>query len=110
MAIEQFDWRAVAIAYNRAAVVIGVLVEIAFAILADLPRELVGPKILFAPERLEVSREALVQPGVRPVGASQQVAPPLMRELVRDQRIAFEIEMRARVVQRIGSLCGRRSI
>src|SRR5260370_38702184 len=90
MAIEQFDWRAVAIAYNRAAVVIGVLVETAFAILADVPRELVGPKILFAPERIEVRREALVQPGVPPVAASQQVAPPLMREVVRDPRIALE--------------------
>src|SRR6266403_2051987 len=101
MAIEQFDRSAIAIAYDRTAIVIGILVEIAFAILADVPRELVGPKILFAPECLEVSREALVQPGVRPIAAGQQVAPPLMREFVRDQRIAFEIEMRARVVQRI---------
>src|SRR5882724_11434736 len=110
MAIEQVDWSAIAIAYDRPAIVIRVLIEIAFAILADVPRELVGPEILLAPERLEVSCEALVQPCVRPVAASQQIAPPLMRQFVRDQRIAFEIEMRARVVQRIGGLRGRRSV
>src|SRR5260370_20504052 len=110
MTIEKLDWRSVAIAYDRAAIAIGVLVEVAFAILADVPREFVGAKILLAPERFEVSREALVQPRVRPVAASQQVTPPLMREFVRDQRIAFEIEMCARVVQRIGGLRGRRSI
>src|SRR6267378_3369947 len=102
MTIEQIDRRAVAVAYDRPAIMIGILIEIAFAILADVPRELVGAKILLAPERFEVSREALVQPRVRPVAASQQVTPPLMRELVRDQRIAFKIEMRARVMQRIG--------
>src|SRR6267378_6533572 len=102
MAIEQVDWSAIAIAYDWPAIVVRVLIEIAFAILADVPRELVGPEILLAPERFEVSREALVQPRVRPIAASQQVAPPLMRELVRDQRIAFKIEMRARVMQRIG--------
>src|ERR1039458_4136216 len=100
MAIEQFDRRAISVAYDRAAVVIGVLFEIAFAILPDIPRELVGAEILFAPERLEVSREALVEPRVRPIAAGQQVAPPLMSELVRDQRIALEVEMRARVVKR----------
>src|SRR5712671_3475003 len=107
MAIKQVDWSAIAIAYDRPAIVIRVLIEIAFAILADVPRELVGAEILLAPERLEVSCEALVQPCVRPVAAGQQVAPPLMREFVRDQRIAFEIQMRTRVVQRIRGLrCG----
>src|SRR5882757_2246009 len=110
MTIEKLDWGAVAIAYDWPAIVIRVLVEIAFAILADVPCELVGPEIFFAPERLEVCREALDQPCVRPVAAGQQVAPPLMREFVRDQRIAFEIQMRARVMQRIGGLRGCRSI
>src|ERR1039458_7356161 len=75
---------------GSAAVVIGVLVEIGFAILPDIPRELVGAEILFAPQRLEVSRKALVEPRVRPIAAGQQIAPPLMSELVRDQRIALE--------------------
>src|ERR1700691_6455651 len=102
MAIEQMDRVAITIAYDRPAVVIGVLVKIALAILPDVPRELVGPEILLAPQRLEVSREALVEPRVRPIAAGQQVAPPLMRELVRDQRIALGVEMRRRVVQRAG--------
>src|SRR5882757_709115 len=55
MTIEQLDWGAIAIAHDWPAIVIGVLVEIAFAILADVPCELVGPEILLAPERLEVS-------------------------------------------------------
>src|ERR1700719_5407376 len=99
MAIEQIDRIAIAVAYDWAAVVIGVLVEIAFAILPDVPRELVGPEILLAPERLKVGREALVEPRVRPIATGKQVAPPLMRQFVRDQRIALEIKMRARVVQ-----------
>src|SRR5260370_32857342 len=107
MAIEEIDRRPVAIAYDRPAIVIRVLIEIAFAILADVPCELVGAEILLAPQRLEVSREALVQPCVRPIAAGQQVAPPLMSEFVRDQWIAFEIEMRTRVVQRIRGLSGR---
>src|SRR5713101_1687990 len=110
MTIEKLDRRPVAIAYDRPAIVIGVLVEIALAILTDVPCELVGAKILLAPERFEVSCEALVQPCVRPVAAGQQIAPPLMSEFVRDQRIAFEIEMRTRVVKGIGGLRGRRSI
>ncbi len=47
---------------------------------------------------------------MRPIAASQQVAPPLMSQLVRDQRIALEIEMRARVVQRAFGLRRRRRI
>ena len=34
----------------------------------------------------------------------------MMREFVRDQRIAFEIKMRPRVMQRIGGLRGRRRV
>src|SRR5208282_2374974 len=104
------DRIAIAVAYDRAAVAIGVLVEIGLAILADIPRELVGPKIFFAPERLEVGSEALVEPCVRPIAARQQIAPPLMSKLVRDQRIALEVEMRARVVQRAVGLRRRRSV
>src|SRR4029077_6125384 len=82
MTIEKLDRRAIAIAYDRPAITVGVFVEITFAILAPVPCEFVGHKIFLAPERLEVSCEALVQPRVRPVAASEQVAPPLMRELV----------------------------
>src|ERR1700722_19769913 len=64
MPIEQIDRIAITVTYDRAAVMIGVLVEIAFAILPDVPRELVGPEILLAPERLEIRREAFVEPCV----------------------------------------------
>src|SRR5271156_1645897 len=109
MAIEQFDRRAIAVAYDRPPVIIGVLVEIRLAILPNIPSELVGAEIFLAPQRLEVRCEALVEPRMRPVAAGQQVAPPLMRQLVRDQRIALEIEMRARVMQSaVGLRCRRR--
>src|ERR1700691_1815587 len=110
MAIEQIDRVAITIAYDRPAVVIGVLVKIALAILPDVPRELIGTEILLAPKRLEVSREALVEPRVRPIAAGQPITPPLMRQLVRGQRIALEVEMRARVVQRAVGLRRRRRV
>src|SRR5262249_27264984 len=74
------------------------------------PAVLLGPCLGLDPDALEKSREALVEPPMRPVATGQKIPEPLMRELMRDQRIAREIRMRARVVQgeiglrRVGSV------
>src|SRR4029077_14252957 len=64
MTIEKLDRRAIAIAYDRPTITVGVVVEIAFAILAHVPCEFVGTEIFLAPECLEVSCEAFIQPRV----------------------------------------------
>ena len=46
------------------------------------------PAGVLRPERLAVGREALVQPDVRPRAGRDRVAPPLVRQLVRDDPVA----------------------
>ncbi len=55
--------------------------------------------MVLRPDQLEEGREALVQPAVRPVAAGQQVAEPLVRQLVRDQAVGVLIEAGAAVVE-----------
>src|SRR5882757_1257806 len=102
MTIEKIDRRAIAIAYDRAAIPMRIFVENAVTILSHVPRKLIGAEILLAPERLEIGCEAFIQPGVRPIAAGEQITPPLMRQFVCDQRIAFEIEVSARIMHRVG--------
>src|SRR5579875_3700150 len=53
MAVEQLDWRLVAITHDRPAIMVAVLGQIALTILLEVPSEFVRPQILFAPQRLE---------------------------------------------------------
>ena len=60
-----------------------------------------SPRRVLALDVLEVRREALVQPAVRPVAARDEVAEPLVRELVRDEVVARDVEARALVEQHV---------
>ena len=50
-------------------------------------------------ERVKVGGKALVEPDVRPILAGQEIAEPLMRELVRDQAVGVALERGDLVVQ-----------
>ena len=69
-----------------------------------LEPERVITAVVLGEERLEVRGEALVEPDVRPVLAGQEIAEPLVGQLVRDQAVVVVLERGDLVVQR-----GRRS-
>ena len=110
MAVEEFDGVAEAVADDRAAVAIGVFFQIPLDAAEDVVEILVVSEVRFAEHRLEVRGEAFVEPCVRPIAAREQIAEPLMRQLVRNERIAREIQVRAFVVQRAFGLRGRRGV
>ena len=72
--------------------------------------ELVGPQVILLPQRLEVAGEPLVEPQVRPVAAGQEVAPPLVGELVGDQAVGVVVDKGAGVVQDAVAQRGRRGV
>ena len=76
------------------------LVEVAVGVDEQLEVGLVAPLGVLAPDVLEVGGEAFVEPGLGPLAAGQQIAPPLVRQLVRDQRLDVVIERGALVEQR----------
>ncbi len=53
---------------------------------------LVAPLGVLAPDVLEVGGEPFVQPGLGPFPAGEQIAPPLVRQLVRDEAVDVVIE------------------
>jgi hypothetical protein len=56
---------------------------------------------------IKIGREPLVQPGMGPVFAGEQIAKPLVRQLMGHQAVAGKIEVGALVVQRqIGRFIG----
>ena len=65
----------------------------------QLEVRLVASLGVLAPDVLEVRREALVQPRLGPLAARQQVAPPLVRQLVRHQPLDVVIDRGALVEQ-----------
>jgi len=56
--------------------------------------------LALAPDVLEVGREALVEPALGPLAAGHEVAPPLVRQLVRDEAVDVVVERRALVDER----------
>ncbi len=100
VAVEQLDRIAIDVAHDRAAVALAVLIEIAADDLEDVALVFIPAAARFHPDRFEIGREAFVEPGLRPIAAGDEIAEPLVRELVRDERFAREIEVRALVVQR----------
>ena len=54
----------------------------------------VGATAFLVPQSLGIGGEALVEPSVRPVPAGDQVAPPLMGQLVGDDALRRAVEQR----------------
>ena len=68
------------------------LVQVTLGVDQQLEVGLVASLGVLAPDVLEVRREALVQPRLGPLAAGQQVAPPLVGQLVRHQALDVVID------------------
>jgi len=77
-----------------------VLGKVATGFVAPLPCRLIPPQILLGPQCGEIGGEAFIEPQFAPILAGDDVAPPLMRELVGDQVVAGNVQVRLVVVQR----------
>lgn len=86
--VEHRGGVAILAGHDRSLVALG-LVEVAARHAAAVQVEGVATLGVLEPQRGEVGSEALVEPHVRPLAAGQEVAPPLVRELVGDQRVAI---------------------
>ena len=92
MAVEEVDRFVIDVVDDRAAVAVAVFAHVDLRVAVQLVAELVDAFVALGKQRLEVRREALVQPAMRPVAARQQVAEPLMRQLVRQQSVRVGVE------------------
>ena len=68
------------------------LAEIGLGVGQQLDVGLVAPLGVLAPDVLEIGREPFVQPGLGPFAAGEQVAPPLVRQLVRHQAVDVVVQ------------------
>ena len=100
MPVEQVDGLVVPPAHDGTLVAAG-LAEIGLRVRQQLHVRLVAPFGVFAPDVLEVGGETLVQPGLGPLPAGEQIAPPLVGQLVRDQPIDVVVQGRALVQQHL---------
>ena len=75
--------------------------QVAIGVDQQLVVGLVTPLAVLAPDVLEVGGEAFVQPRLGPLAAGQQIAPPLVRQLVRDQAVDVVVERGPLVEQRM---------
>ena len=96
--VEQVD-RLVVLSADDRTLVAPRLVQVAVGVDEQLEVGLVAALGVLAPDVLEVGREPFVQPGLGPLAAGEQVAPPLVGELVRHQAVDVVIERGALVEQ-----------
>src|SRR5512139_557044 len=80
--IEDVDRLVVELRGDRAAIAARVLAEVRLLPVLELEVGGVAALVVLAPEVLGVRREALVQPALAPVAAGDEIAEPLVRELV----------------------------
>src|SRR5262249_1553411 len=83
--IEDVYRRLVVLAHDRALVAAAGLAEVRLHIALDAVVVLVASLVRLAIDVLHERREPLVEPRVRPVPAGDQIAEPLVGELVRDE-------------------------
>ena len=72
--------------------VAAVTAEVALKYSVHLEPECILAARVLGEERVEVGREAFVEPEVGPILARQEVAEPLVRQLVRDQAVGVSFE------------------
>src|SRR5262249_42180226 len=97
VAVEEIDRKVVVLADDRADVAARRLAEVRVLILLHAVLVLVAAEALLAVDVLEVGREAFVEPAVAPVAARDQIAEPLVGELVGDEVVARQIDRGALV-------------
>ncbi|MCG3160035.1 MAG: hypothetical protein JMDDDDMK_01067 [Acidobacteria bacterium] len=91
--------KTIAVRDNRSAVARAIFAQVSQEVLEQNEARLVASARVFIPEVFAVSRKAFVEPDVRPVFASHQIAPPLMRQFVRDDVVVTQINRRVVVQQ-----------
>ena len=91
MAVEKVDGLLELAAHDGPLVLAG-LVEVAVEIPEQLDVGLVAAVRMGAPDVFEIRGEALVEPGLGPFAAGEEVTPPLVRQLVRHQVLDVLIE------------------
>src|SRR2546423_9360867 len=85
--IEDVDRLVVQLRRDRAAVAPAVLSEVQIGPLLDLEIRGVAALEMLAPDVFGVGREAFIEPAFAPVATRDEIAEPLVRELVADQRV-----------------------
>ena len=80
--IEDVDRLVEQLRRDRAAVAVRVLAEVRLRPLLELEVGGIAALVVLAPDVLAVRREALVEPALAPVAARDEIAEPLVRELV----------------------------
>ncbi len=94
MPVEEHPGVAVLPGNERPSVARGILVQIAAPVGFELVIRLVSTLVLFGEEHLAIGCESFVKPGVRPVPAGQEIAEPMVRKFVGDQKIQVVVERR----------------
>jgi hypothetical protein len=95
VAVEEVDGLVVNVGHDGPSVAVPVLLEVGLRLLEEGVAELVDAQVVLLEEQVEVGGEALVQPGVGPVATGQEVAVPLVGQLVGDQRVGREVQVGA---------------
>src|SRR4051812_23148890 len=106
MPVEQIERLDVVSADDRPLVARGRFAQIGIDVAGHAVIVLVATEAMLALEMLAESREAFVQPRVRPVAASDVVAEPLMSQLVSDQIARADVERRPLVEDDVLVQCG----
>jgi hypothetical protein len=101
VAVEQVDRLGVVAANDRPRIAGVRLRQVRLQIALNAMVVFIAAQAVFALDVLEVGGETLVQPGVRPVAAGDEVAEPLVGELVGDQVVSGNVERGAGVDQRV---------
>ena len=112
MTVEDLQRLRIGLLHQRSPVAAGVLLEVERPVAHHLVAELVPAVGVLDEQLVEVGREALVEPAVRPLAAGQQVTEPLVRQLVRRQRVTAldDVRVRTLVVQHRVGHRGRRGV
>ncbi len=99
VAIEDVDRRLVVLADDGALVAAVGLAEVRVHVALDAVIVLVAAEVGLAVDVLHEGGKTLVEPGVRPVTARDEIAKPLMGELVGDEVVGADVERGAVVEQ-----------
>jgi hypothetical protein len=106
--IEDVDRLVVELGGDGPAITPAVLAEVAVQPLIELEIGGVATLVVLAPQILGVGREALVEPALAPVATGDQIAEPLVGQLVGDQRVDVVVD-RGPGVEQDGVGQGRRA-
>ena len=80
--VEQFSWIHVRLANDRATVPFLILLQVQLEIVHLIIGGFVSSEIVFFEQYFGIGCKPLIEPCMRPITARDQIAPPLMRQLM----------------------------